>query len=403
MTGPGGASTQSHNDQQEHRSRGASAEVDLAAVEHNVAVLIERIGVPVMAVVKADAYGHGLVPCARAAIAGGASWLGTALLEEAIELRQAGVNLPVLGWLAGPEAPWDAAVAAGVEVSVGARWALQRVRAAVVVAGLSARLHVKVDTGLGRGGCLFDELPELLADVSAAVADGSVELVGLWSHLACSDEPEHPANADQAAQFAAAVELTERAGLRPQVRHLANSAAALALPGTRWDMVRCGLPMYGLSPLPQRATPADLGLRPAMTLRAQLALVKDVRAGHAVSYGQHWHAERDTRLGLVPLGYADGIPRSASGSGPVRVGDSMTKVAGTVCMDQVVVDLGPGSPAVAGDEVVLFGSGPADPSAQDWAVAAGTISYEIVTRIGPRVPRVYRGGRADALEAGRRG
>lgn len=216
-----------------------------------------------------------------------------------------------------------------------------------------------------------------------------MRVTGLWSHLACADEPGHPSTGAQLDVFRTLLEHAEKAGAEPEVRHLANSPATLTLPETHFDLVRPGIATYGISPSADLGTSADFGLRPVMSLKASLALVKQVPACHGVSYGHHYVTERETRLGLVPLGYADGIPRHASGRGPVLVGDRVRRVAGRVAMDQFVVDLD-GDAVRAGAEAVLFGPGDrGEPTAQDWAVAADTIAYEIVTRIGARVPRVY--------------
>jgi alanine racemase len=369
----------------------AAAYVDLNAVRDNVARLHEASSTAgLMAVVKAEAYGHGLLPSARAALAGGATWLGTAALEEALALRAAGIDVPLLTWLAAPGERYEDAIRADVDVSVYAPWALEEVAAAARTVGSSARIHLKVDTGLGRGGAWIEDWPALVDAALAAEAEGTVRVVGLWSHLAHADAPAHPTIARQVATFRDAIELAEKAGARPQVRHLANSAATLALPDTHFDLVRPGVSVYGLSPGPEVGSAAQLGLRPAMTLTARLAMVKRVPAGQGVSYGHRYVTPVETTLGLVPLGYADGIPRAASNVGPLWAAGRRRTIAGTVCMDQVVVDL-EGDPAEVGDEVVLFGPGDAgEPTADDWAAAVGTINYEIVTRIGPRVPRIYR-------------
>ncbi|MDM7854285.1 alanine racemase [Cellulomonas alba] len=382
----------------------ARAVVDLAAIRGNVASLVEHAPTAqVMAVVKADAYGHGLVPSACAAVEGGATWLGVAQVPEALALRAAGVTAPrVLTWLYAPGAPLREAVEADVDVSVAAPWALDEVVAAARAAGRTARVHLEVDTGLGRNGLTPAQLDDLLPTALRADAEGAAELVGLWSHLAFADEPAHPTVHAQAAVFASAVRKVESAGARLEVRHLANSAATLTAPDLHWDLVRPGIAVYGLSPVPQLGGPDAYGLVPAMTVEAELATVKPVPAGHGVSYAHQYVTPRSTVLGVVPLGYADGIPRHVSGTqdvpgAPVLVGGRRTAIAGRVCMDQVVLDLGPAAADVAGDRVELFGTG-ADggPTAQDWADVAGTISYEIVTRIGARVPRVHVDTAADA-------
>ena len=372
--------------------RHAEVRVDLAAVRSNVEALRARTRADVLAVVKADGYGHGLLPSARAAVAGGATWLGTALVEEALALRAAGITGPrLLAWLLGPGERWADAVRADIDLSVNATWALDEVLAAARRTGRTARVHLKVDTGLSRGGATPADWPDLVDAARKAEADGSVQVVGLWSHLAYADEPGHDTIRRQAQDFAAAVEHAESAGLRPEVRHLANSAATLTAPEHHYDLVRPGLAVYGLSPVPGVAGPSAYGLRPAMSLHASLVLVKRVPAGSGVSYGHTYTTARETTLGLVPLGYADGVPRAGGGVGPVLAAGRRRTVAGRVCMDQLVLDLGD-DPAAAGDEVVLFGAGDdGEPTAQDWADATGTISYEIVTRVGPRVPRVYVG------------
>jgi len=372
--------------------------VDLDAIRDNVTALAGHArGSQVMAVVKADAYGHGLVPAARAALAGGATWLGVAQVAEALALRAAGIEAPVLCWLYTPGGDLTSAVRAGVDVSVAAPWALAEAEQAANESGRTARLHLKTDTGLGRGGCTPQQWRELVTAALAAEATGAVRVVGVWSHLAFADAPQHPTVRRQAEVFAEAVDVATSLGADLEVRHLANSAAVLTSPEVHLDLVRPGLAVYGLSPVPDLGSSADYGLRPAMSVRSRLALVKEVDAGQGVSYGHTYTTTARTTLGLVPLGYADGIPRHASGAGPLQAAGRRLSVAGRVCMDQLVVDLGPDAAGVAaGDEVVLFGAGTeGEPTAQDWADAAGTISYEIVARMSTRLPRRYTG------EAGR--
>jgi len=371
----------------------ARAVVDLAAIRANVETLAARApSAQVMAVVKADGYGHGLVPSARAALAGGATWLGAAQVPEALALRAAGLDARILTWLYAPGAPLADAVAADVDVSVSAPWALDELVAGARQVGRSARVHLKVDTGLGRSGSMPSEFPALLDAALRAEASGEVRVVGIWSHFAWADAPQHPSVRAQAEVFAAMVGLAERRGARLEVRHLANSAATLTNPAVHYDLVRPGIAVYGLSPMPDLADATELGLVPAMTLEAELVLVKRVPAGQGVAYGHLYTTAAETTLGLVPLGYADGIPRHASERGPVLVGDRRLTVAGRICMDQFVLDLGPEARESAGDRVVLFGPGTGgEPTAEDWARASGTIGYEIVTRIGARVPRVYVG------------
>ncbi|MGL4745190.1 MAG: alanine racemase [Dermatophilaceae bacterium] len=370
----------------------AWVEIDLGAIRDNVAELSRRSGsAEVMAVVKADAYGHGLVPAARAALTGGATWLGVAQLAEALELRAAGVAAPLLTWIFAPGADLDGAVAAGIDISVGSRWSLAAVIEAARRHGTTARVQAKVDTGLGRGGAL-DEWPDLVADLARAQADCAVEVTGIWSHLAWADAPQHPTVLTQRERFVDAVAELARAGIRPPLRHLANSAATLTDNEAHFDLVRPGLAVYGLSPVPDLGDPAHFGLREAMRVTARLTLVKRARAGQGVSYGHEYVTDRDTVLGLVPVGYADGIPRHAGNRGPVQVRGQRHLVAGRVCMDQVMLDLGPDFDGAAGDDVVVLGrAADGEPCAQDWAQAAGTINYEVVTRMGPRLPRIYVG------------
>jgi alanine racemase len=371
-------------------TNGARAEVvvDLDAIAANTAVLRERVGRPLMAVVKADGYGHGMVPAARAALAGGADALGVAVVEEALALRAAGVTAPVLAWLNGPGEDFAAALSADVEVSVNAVWGLAEVVAAARATGRTARLHLKIDTGLSRGGATPADWPSVVEAAAKAQADGALDVVGLWSHFVYADAPGHPTIDRQLSAFHDGLALAERLGLRPRFRHLANSAATLTRPDTHFDLVRPGIAVYGLSPVAGER----FGLRPAMTARARVVLTKRVPAGTGVSYGHTYATERETTLAVVPLGYADGVPRHASNAGPVQLAGRVRTISGRVCMDQVVVDCGDDEVA-AGDVATLFGSG-ADggPTADDWAEAVGTINYEIVTRFGGvRVPRVYDG------------
>jgi alanine racemase len=370
----------------------AEVTVDLGAVRDNVAVLAGKAGqAATMAVVKADAYGHGLLPVARAAQAGGATWLGTAVLAEALALRQAGVSGRVLAWLACPGEDFAAALDADIDVAAYSTWQLDEIAAAARETGQPARVHLKADTGLGRGGVMPADWVGALEHAAALEGEGVLRVVGLWTHFAYADAPGHPTIAAQLQTFTEAVALAEMAGLEPEVRHVANSAATLTLPAAHLDLVRPGLAVYGLSPIPQVATSAELGLRPAMRLSANVALVKDAPAGQGVSYGHTYTTSTDTRLALVPLGYADGVPRHASGTGPVRVGGRTFRVAGRVCMDQVVLDVGE-TDVAPGEEAVLFSDGSGgEPTAQDWAEAAGTISYEIVTRVSNRLRRRYVG------------
>ncbi len=367
----------------------AEVVVDLDAIASNTAVLRERVGRPLMAVVKADGYGHGLVPAARAVLAGGADALGVAVVDEALALRAAGVTAPVLAWLNGPGADVAGALAADVELSVNAGWGLDEVVAAARAAARPARVHLAVDTGLSREGATSDEWPALVAAAARAQADGDVAVAGLWSHLAYADAPTHPTIGVQVRAFEEAVAVARDAGLTDARRHLANSAATIALPGTWFDMVRPGVALYGLDPL--GGDPRQYGLRPAMTVRAQVAHTKRVPAGVGVSYGHTYSPERETTLALVPVGYADGVPRAVGNRAPVLAAGAQRTIAGRVCMDQFVLDVGDAAIA-AGDDVVLWGPGDdGEPTAQQWADAGDTIHYELVTRVGGRFTRRYVG------------
>jgi len=357
--------------------------VDLAAIRHNVRRLREIVGpdVAMMTVVKADGYGHGMVEVARAARQAGADWLGVATLDEALALRAAGDTGRVLCWLAVPGEEYAAAVAADIDLTAYSRAELDE----IAEAGPCARVQLKVDTGLARGGAARADWQDLFAHAAGLERAGRLDITGIWSHLAASDEPDHPANDAQETVFREAIELAEALGVRPELRHLANSAAAVLRPSARFNLVRCGIATYGLDPAP--GFTRDLGLVPAMTVRASLAMSKPVAAGEGVSYGHTWVADRDTTVGLVPAGYAEGVPRAAGNVASVWVDDRLRAIRGRVCMDQFMIDLDGDLPP-PGTDVVLFGPGSrGEPTAQDWADALGTINYEIVTRVGGRFSR----------------
>jgi alanine racemase len=370
----------------------STARIDLAAIRANVATLKQRAGAAsVMAVVKADGYGHGVIESARAALAGGAGWLGAATADEALQLRDAGLTAPILAWLLGPSDDWSAVAAADIDLSASATWALAKTVTAAEASGRPTRVHLKADTGLGRSGAQPHDWPDLVEAAAKAQADGSIVVVGVWSHLAYADNPGHPTIEKQRLAFEEALKVAAAAGIEPEIRHLANSAATLALPATHYDLVRPGVAVYGLSPGPEVGVAADLGLRPAMTLSTQVALAKRVPAGHGVSYGHRYSTTAETTLALIPLGYADGVPRHLSNVGEIAIHDTRYRIAGTVCMDQFMVDVGDAEVA-AGDEVLLFGPGDrGEPTADEWADAIGTINYEIVSRVGARVPRTFEG------------
>lgn len=376
----------------------AGARVDLDAIRSNLAVLRHRAGnADVMAVVKADAYGHGVDAVARTARAEGVTWLGVALPSEALHLRRLGDTGRILAWLWAPDDPEiGACVREGVDLSVSSTWAVDEVVAAAQSAQRPARIHIKVDTGLTRNGVLPQDLPGVLRVVQQGVQEGHLIVEGMWSHLADGDSPGAASVEHQQAVFEQALLVAADLGIEPRVRHLGNSGSLFAHPECRYDLVRTGIALYGLSPAPILGPAADLGLTPAMTLWARLAHVKQVDQGTSVSYGWRWSADAPTTLGLVPVGYADGVPRAAGSpragvAVELTIGGGRHPIVGTVAMDQCVIDVG-SAEITAGDEVLLFGPGQAGEwTADDWAQATGTIGYEIITRIGSRVPREYRG------------
>ena len=360
----------------------AEAIVDLSAIKVNVALLKDKAGVDLMAVVKADAYGHGLVPVAKAALDGGATWLGVALLEEAISLREAGITAPILAWLVPPGSDFKSAVDHDIDIAIASIKTLAQI--SKVKSTKRPRIHLEVDTGMSRGGFLAEWDQIDLQHMQ------EVQLVGIFSHFARADEPGQPQNLEQLNRFKKMVANLESAGFNNLIRHLSNSAATLVDHPAAFDMVRTGIAMYGLTPdLKNMGTSKSLGLKPAMTLRAKLHLVKDVPAGSPVGYGATEITKSDTKLGLVAMGYADGIPRVAKSAGVLAQGQR-APIIGRISMDQFVVDLGLASSAQSGDWVTVFGPGDSgEYTADDWGGASGSINYEIVTRIGPRVPRIY--------------
>ena len=367
----------------------AEALIDLDAYRANIEALAACAPQSaLMAVVKANAYGHGMEQCARAAREAGAEWLGVATLAEALAVRSLGDTGPVLCWLASPGADYASVIEAGVEVTASSVEQLDE----ILAAGPSRpKVQLKVDTGLSRNGAYGEEWTRLVEAAAKAQSAGRLEHTGTWSHFACADDPRHPANDAQEQAFERALEELEAGGLEPGLRHLSNSAATLVRPSAHFDLVRVGISTYGLPPAPRMvfSTP----LRPVMTLRGRLAGVKRVPAGSSVSYGHRYTTDRETTLGLVPIGYAEGLPRSASNRVQAAFAGQRVRVVGAICMDQVVVDLGD-LPAERGDVVTLFGPGDdGEPTPQDWADAADTINYEVVTRIGGRTARTYRGAR----------
>ncbi len=357
------------------------ARIDLEALAANVRTLRGVVAPSqTMVVVKANAYGHGAVDVARTAVEAGSEWLGVVDISEGLALRSAGIRVPILAWLHGEDADFEAAVEAGIDLGISTFPQLER---AAATAG-HALVQIKVDTGLSRNGVETDLAAEMFRRAAAFQREGRLTVRGVWSHLANAGED---ADREQLTRFEAAVAAAEESGLRPELRHLAATAGAISLPESRLDLVRLGIGVYGLSPF-DGVSSADLGLRPVMELSAEIVSVKRVPAGTGVSYGYSYRTPAESTLALVPLGYADGIPRSASSAAPVSINGKTYRVSGRVAMDQFVVDVGDDEVTV-GDRAVLFGDpSTGAPSAEDWAAAAGTINYEIVTRIGPRVTRV---------------
>lgn len=376
----------------------ARAEIDLGAFRANLLALAGKArNAALMVVVKADGYGHGMLACAREVRAAGVPWLGVATPAEALALRADEDAGRLLCWLYGIDTDLTPLVAADVDVSAQSVEQISRLVAAAGTSERVARVHLKADTGLSRNGA---SLGRVWDDVCAAAAEaesvGAVEVVAVWSHLAAADQPGHPSIQLQLDAFALAYDRARAAGLHPDLRHLANSASTLVLPESHFDLVRVGIAAYGIDPVPGLAARAGVTLRPVMQLQAQLVNVKAIDAGAGVSYGHAWVAPHPTTVGLVPLGYADGIPRHGGNRAFVGVAGVRRPIRGRICMDQFVVDLGAGAMPQVGEPVLVFGAGDTgEPTAADWALWCDTIGYEIVTRIGSRVPRVYVGASAE--------
>jgi alanine racemase len=368
----------------------AEAVVDLGAIAHNVRLLCEHAGsAQVMAVVKADGYGHGATRVARTALAAGAAELGVATVDEALELRADGITAPVLAWLHRPGADFGPALQADVQIAVSSVRQLHELLDAVYRTGRTATVTVKVDTGLNRNGVGAAQYPSMLTALRRAVADDAIRLRGIMSHLVYADDPDHPTNDLQTQRFRDMLTQARDNGVRFEVAHLSNSSATLTRPDMAFDLVRPGIAVYGLSPIPERG---DMGLEPAMTVKCAVALVRPVSTGEGVSYGHTWIADHDTTVALLPIGYADGVFRALGGRLEVLINGKRRRGVGRICMDQFVVDLGPGAvDVVEGDEAILFGPGAnGEPTAQDWADLLGTIHYEVVTSPRGRITRTYR-------------
>jgi alanine racemase len=370
----------------------AEAVIDLDAIANNVRVLSDHAGsAAVMAVVKADGYGHGASRVSHTALQAGATELGVATIDEALALRGDGITAPILAWLHPPGTDFARALRADVQIGVSSVRQFADVLDAVERTGITAVVTVKIDTGLNRNGVSATEYPAMLDALRRAQSDETVRVRGLMSHMVYADDPDHPTNNLQAQRFSDMLDQARSSGVRYEIAHLSNSSSAMSRPDLAYDMIRPGIAVYGLSPIPERG---QMGLIPAMTLRCPVVLVKSVRAGDGVSYGHTWIADRDTTLALMPIGYADGVYRALSGRFDVLINGRRRPNVGRVCMDQFVVDLGPGETGVReGDTAILFGPGSdGEPTAQDWADALDTIHYEVVTSPRGRVTRVYREG-----------
>jgi len=358
----------------------AEARIDTGHLAANIALLKSTSKTSLMAVVKADAYGHGLLGVGLSAEKAGADWLGVALLEEAITLRTHGVRIPILAWLVSPGSDFKSAVDHDIDIAVASIAAFREIAALPN----KPRIHIELDTGMTRGGFLDEWQEFLLQDFS------TVNVVGVFSHFARADEPDEMQNIEQLNRFNQMVTDLANLGINPPIKHLSNSAATLKNPSAHFDLVRTGISMYGLTPdVSTLGKSKQLSLKPVMQLRAKLHLVKTVPAGAAIGYGATATTTTPTKLGVVAMGYADGIPRFAHDAG-VFLDGKRAPIIGRISMDQFVVDLGADSSAVSGDWVIVFGDGShGEYTADDWGAASLSINYEIVTRIGPRVPRIY--------------
>jgi alanine racemase len=368
----------------------ASAEINLSAITQNFKSIKSRTTADVLAVVKADAYGHGLIPVSKALEEAGADWFGTALLEEAINLRKAGILKPIISWLTPLGEDFKSAIDLDIDLGIPSIDLLDEVIKAASLTGKTARIHLEIDTGMSRGGVL-SEWDQLIKSVLVGVNLKQLKVIGIWSHFARADEPDELMNQEQLSLFEEKVNQAKAAGIDAQFIHIANSAALFTNKSTHKNIIRSGIALFGLSPdVKTIGDSSSLGLKPAMKLKAKLNLVKEVKAGSSVGYGGTAVLKSDTKLGVVALGYADGISRSTNNLAGVFVDKKRAPIIGRVSMDQFVVDLGITSTAKTGDEVIVFGDGSSgEYTVDEWAKAANTINYEIITRIGPRVPRIY--------------
>lgn len=368
----------------------ACVEVNLSAISQNFKSIKSRTTADVLVVVKADAYGHGLIPVSKALEEAGADWFGTALLEEAINIRKAGILKPIISWLTPLGEDFKSAIDLDIDLGIPSIDLLNEVIKAASLTGKTARIHLEIDTGMSRGGVL-SEWDQLIKSVLVGVNLKQLKVIGIWSHFARADEPDELMNQEQLSLFEEKVNQAKAAGIDAQFIHIANSAALFTNKSSHKNIIRSGIALFGLSPdIKTIGDSSSLGLKPAMKLKAKLNLVKDVKAGASVGYGGTAVIKSDTKLGVVALGYADGIPRNTNNLAGVFVDKKRAPIIGRVSMDQFVVDLGITSIAKTGDEVIVFGDcSSGEYTVDEWAKAANTINYEIITRIGPRVPRIY--------------
>lgn len=364
------------------KSNRGYAEIHLGALEHNVRELKSRVENRLMVVVKADAYGHGAVPCALAARNAGADWLGVAYVDEALELRNNKVPGPILAWLLHPEDNFEDALSESIDLSVSTIEQLERINQIAEKIGVVASIHVEVDTGLSRSGVAFEHLEDFLLAIERA---SHCKLISIWSHLAASEDLSHKANSSQIENFQAAVRLADEMGISYEFIHLANSAATLLSPELHYGMVRCGIATYGVTPGGEVGDAKRHNLKPVMRVMSEVAQVRRIDVGDGVSYNHTWVASKPTTVALIPIGYADGIPRNAGNHSHISHKGKLYPIVGTVCMDQFVVDFQDDEIQI-GELVEIFGT---EVDAHTFNQAAGGIGYELVTRIGARLEKRY--------------
>ena len=360
--------------------------IDLDVIAGNLKTMRGHCpNVKICGVVKANGYGHGMIPVALRLQAEGVDYLGVADIEEALELRSAGISIPILAWLHDVDVDFRTAVSAKIEIGVSTVGQLDSVATAAESLGLRALVHLKVDTGLSRNGATMDDLPDLLRAAADLQSKDRIQVIGIFSHLSATDEAS---DLKQINRFDQAIAMAESYGIEPALRHITASDGSLSYPQAHYDMVRVGVALYGLSPFTNHSS-ADFGLVPAMTAQAKVVQVKRVLAGEGVSYGYTYRTSANTQLALVPVGYAEGLPRDASGKARVSINGHDYSLASRIAMDQFVVDVG-FAEVKPSDQVIIFGNPELGvPSADDLAAASGTINYEIVTRMGGRFKRRY--------------